>query len=603
MTRQTLPKSRTRSDEHIALQVAECPEFAGLDIETIEKLVELGTVIELPSGATLYSAGEPSDRIYVVSQGRLRVTANNVLVGYIGRLQTVGEMGVLTEEPRSSTVRAVRDSVILSIDADIYRDFMDKHPTGYRALMKVALTRVRQGPRAKSTAAGVKGTFAVIPSTADVPVRVLAETMVSRLSGWPSARLITAQHVDAALGEGTARAPLDDGEASARIADWLADLERTHQYLVFAADSGRDPWAARCLHNADRVLVLAEALATPAAVPVLEELRSHGMVAPVELVLLRPEGDSSPHTMAWRAITGARAHYFVHPWERAELDSLARQVTNRGITLVLGGGGARGFAHIGLVRALEDMGIRVDVTGGTSMGAFMAALVACGYNSMDMTEIARETFVRVNYLNDWAVPRASLIRGQRFAGRLHDIFGDRTIEDLRRTFFCVGTNITTGQAKIADRGELYRWLAVSMAIPGVAPPVAFDGELLCDGGVVDNLPIDVMRGLERGAVIACNVSTDGALLAPGAGVGEPDLQAMLNWKGATKAPSLPEILVRTAMLSSAVAVEASARNADVYVKMPVQDFRIFDWKGLDALVELGYEHGRAQLELLRDRLV
>jgi NTE family protein len=222
---------------------------------------------------------------------------------------------------------------------------------------------------------------------------------------------------------------------------------------------------------------------------------------------------------------------------------------------------------------------------------------------MDMTEIARETFVRANFLNDYSLPRTSILKGQRFSNRLHDIFGDQQIEDLRRTFYCVGTNITNGQAVIGDRGALYRWVAVSMAVPGVAPPIAYEGDLLCDGGVVDNLPINQMRKLERGAIIACNVSTDGALRAPGAGIGEPDLAAMLNWKGATKPPSLGEILVRTAMLSSSVAVEQAARNVDVYVKMPVQGFGMFDWKGLDALVDLGYEHAREQLDLIKDKLL
>ncbi len=585
----------------LADKLSAAPIFEGLSAGAVGKLVEIGRIVDVPSGGTVYAAGDRSDTIHVVIQGRLRLTAPDSSIEYASRLDAIGHVGAIAGLPRGATVQAVRDSRVLELDVEEYLTFLDAHPRGHRALAAVAARSTLGVPQ--HTARGIQGTFAVIPSTGDVPVRVLAETMVARLDGWPTARLITAEHVDAALGEGTARAPLADRDASERIERWIGELECHHSYLVFAADSGRDPWAARCLHNADRVLVLAEALATPAPVPVLEQLRQQGMVAAVELVLLRPEGDSSPRTMAWRSITGARAHYFVHPWDRRELDSLARQVTGRGVTLVLGGGGARGFAHIGMVKALEDMGIPVDVTGGTSMGAFMGALIACGYNSIDMTEIARETFVRVNNLNDWAVPRASLIRGQKFAHRLHEIFGDRVIEELRRTFFCVGTNITTGQPKVCDRGELYRWLAVSMAVPGVAPPIAFEGELLCDGGVVDNLPIEPMRRLERGYVIACNVSSDGALLAPGAGIGEPDLSAMLNWKGATKPPSLPEILIRTAMLSSSVAVESASRHADAYIRMPVQDYGMFDWKSLDALVELGYEHARSELAGLRDRLL
>jgi NTE family protein len=336
---------------------------------------------------------------------------------------------------------------------------------------------------------------------------------------------------------------------------------------------------------------------------VLRELREGGLLAPVELVLLRPEGDPSPHTLAWLDETGARAHYFVHPWDERELASLARQVTGRGVGLVLGGGGARGFAHIGLVRALEQLQIPVDVMGGTSMGAFMSALLACGIDSLEMAHVARETFIRTNYLNDYAVPRASLIRGRKFAARLLEIFGDRTIEELRRTYFCVSTNLTSGATVVHDRGPLAVWVGTSMAVPGVAPPVAYEGELLCDGGLVDNLPTDVMQKLERGAIVASNVSTEGALRVPGAGLGQPDPEALLRWRGDGDAPRLSEILVRTATLTGATSMRIAAERADVYLRMPVQGYGMFDWKQLEELIELGYEHALEQLAPVRDTLM
>jgi NTE family protein len=198
-------------------------------------------------------------------------------------------------------------------------------------------------------------------------------------------------------------------------------------------------------------------------------------------------------------------------WDEAELESLSRQVTGRGVGLVLGGGGARGFAHIGLVRALRELQIPIDVVGGTSMGAFLSALIACGLDSVEMARVARDTFVRANFLNDYAIPRYGLIRGRKSAARLAEVFGERRIEDLRRPFFCVSTNLTTGSPMVHDSGPLAVWVGTSMAVPGFGPPVAYHGDLLCDGGVVDNLPTDVMQGLERGSIIASNVSTEGDL--------------------------------------------------------------------------------------------
>jgi NTE family protein len=584
--------------------MAEVPLFSGLDEEELGALSSLAERQDLRSGARLYKEGDPSTHCYIVIRGRLQETSDGELQGYIGRLEPVGEIGVQMGEPRSSTIRAVRDSILLRFEQVEFLDFLDHHPAVQRALSRLMIARLREHGRVRvQGATEVHGTLAVIPASPHLPVMALAEALVRGLSGWPQARLITAAHADATLGPGAAQASFSDGEESTRLAGWMNELESRHRYVVYAADSDRDTWALRCLHNADRVLVLTEASARPRPVRVLQELRSLGLLAPVELVLLRPEGDSSPHTLAWMGVTGARARYFVHPWDEGELASLARQVAGRGVGVVLGGGGARGFAHIGLIRALEQLRVPVDVAGGTSMGAFLSALLALGLDSVEMTHVARETFIRNNFLNDYALPRVSLIRGRKFSARLAEIFGDRQIEELRRTFFCVSTNLTTGAPVVHDRGPLSVWVGTSMAVPGIAPPIAYEGELLCDGGVLDNLPTGVMQGLERGAIIACNVSTDGYLRAPGSGLGAPDPEALLRHGSMDSPPRLPEILVRSAMLSSATTVDVAAERADVYIRMPSQDFGLFDWKRLDDLVELGYEHALERLSPVRDALL
>jgi NTE family protein len=586
----------------IASVLARTTFLEGVDEETIRGLAGRAKVRRLRSGEVLYDEGDPADTAYLVASGRLRVTSGDTLIGYVGRLEPVGEMGAVTGEPRSGTVRAMRDSVVAGLEDDAFLEFLEAHPRSLLALTRLAIARLREQGRSRlQSATEVHGTFAVIPASADVPVMALAEALVERLGGWPDARLITAAHVDAALGEGAALAALDDDAGSERLAAYLNELEGRHRYVVFAADGDRGAWALRCLHNADRVLVLAEAAVQPTPVPVLSELRAGA--APVELVLLRPDGDPSPHTLAWREQTGARAHYFVHPWAEAEMAALARQVTGRGVGLVLGGGGARGFAHIGLMRALEELRIPIDVAGGTSMGAFMAALVALGLDSVEMTHVARDTFVRTNFLNDYALPRVSLLRGQKFAGRLLEIFGERRVEDLRRTYFCISTSLTSGATMVHDRGPLAVWVGTSMAVPGVAPPVAYEGELLCDGGVVDNLPTDVMQKLERGSIVASNVSTEGDIRLRGAGMGEPDPAALIGYKGAETRPRLSEILMRSATLTSAATMKVAAERADVYIRMPSQGYGMFEWKRLDELVERGYEHALAQLEPLRDTLI
>jgi NTE family protein len=578
--------------------------FGGLGAGALAELAARAELLSLRSGSTLYEAGEPSEYAYVVVSGRLRVNTGERVIGYVGRMQPVGEMGAVTGELRSASVSAVRDTVVLRFPRDDFIAFLHDHPDAMLVLSRLMIARLREQGRTRlQSATELQGTFAVIPASDDVPVTVLAEALVRRLGGWPHARLITAAHVDATLGDNAAQALLDEGDQSRRLKQWLGRLEGRHRYLVYAAESDRDTWALRCMHSADRVLVLAEASQPPSSVPVVEELHQGGLLAAVELVLLRPEGDPSPYTLQWREAIGARSHYFVHPWDEAELASLSRQVTGRGVGLVLGGGGARGFAHIGLIRALQELQIPVDVVGGTSMGAFLAGLIACGLDSVEIARVVRDTFVRANFLNDYAIPRYSIIRGRKFAARLGEVFGDRQIEDLRMPFFCVSTNLTTGQPMVHDRGSLAVWVGTSMAIPGVGPPVAYHGDLLCDGGLVDNLPTDVMQSLERGSIIASNVSTEGDVRAPGQGLDRPEPDAFSHWLDGTPPPRIGAILMRTATLTGAAATARAAALSDVYLDMPCEGIGLFEWKRLDELVRRGYDYALEALTPVRDSLV
>lgn len=578
--------------------------FAALPPHALAELAGHASILHLSSGDQLYAAGSVSEHFYVLVRGRLRVTVNGELLGYVNRREPVGEMGVVSGQTRSSDVHAVRDCLLLSIPAQTFLDFMHAQADAMLALARLVIERGRQyrGRRRQSTTSH-GGTLALIPASSGVSAIQLGEALVGQLQGWPHTTLITAAHVDTVFGAGFAQTALDGGNADLRLRQWLADLEERHVFVLYAADNDHDPWSLRCLRQADRILILAEAASPPDDVPVLDALRRHGLLAPVELVLLRPDGDPSPYTQAWCHDTGARAHYFVHPWAAADICALARQISGRGIGLVLGGGGARGFAHIGLVRAFEQLQIPVDIAGGTSMGAFVSAMLACGFDSVEMAHIAHETFVAKNYLNDYTMPRVSLIRGKRFHARLEAIFGNRQIEELRRTYYCISTNLTTGEPVVHDRGGLATWVGTSMSVPGVAPPIAWEGDLLCDGAVVNNLPTDVMQNLERGVIIASNVSATGEIRAPGAGIGVPDQQALLNWRGSQRAPKLSEILMRSASLASETSIQqASIERADLCLNLPVQDIGMFEWHRLDDLIERGYAHAMEQLLPLRDTL-
>lgn len=585
--------------------LSQCPLFSRLSPAALDALSKHITVREIKSGGVLFTQGGPSDCMYVVATGRLRAIRNDdELVGDIGRYEPVGEIGVIADELRSATVHAIRDSILLKLArADLLR-CAATHPKAMIEMTRFMIMRLRQMGRDRALeSARSMHTFAVIPATGDVDAHDFAERFSQALALHDSVKLIDDVLVDAELGYGTSRRPFQEDATNERVMTLLGDIESRYRYLVYAAGGEPDPWARRCMRQADRLIVVANASSAPTMSPMLERMRSGGSErVPVDLILLCPQNSDPGSVLAWRECTHATAHYFVRPGNVDDMDKMVRQVTGRGLGLVLGGGGARGFAHIGLVRALHELKIPVDLTGGSSMGAFLAALIACGYDHNQMAEIARETFVDHNYLNDYMFPSIALIRGRKFVRRLHDIFGEQQIEHLRTSFFCVSTNLTRGTPVVHDRGPLYMWLATSMCVPGVAPPVAYQNELLVDGSVINSLPTDIMQSMRRGLIVASDVSTAGGdLRAPG--IEGPDPEGLLRWNAPAKRPGMFSIIFRTATLTSESGTAARASRADAYVRMPVTGIGLFDWKKMDEVVERGYRHAMEQLTPIRDSLL
>lgn len=576
-------------------RLASLPLFADLPDAALSALAALAEPVSLPVGEVLCRAGDTPRWLFVLLNGRLQQTADTTMLVDPGALIGAGEL--LGNHPFARDVLVLRDSQLLRFPAEALEPFLLDYPPVLLALSRYLL---RQRDMSRPGCAARQGTLSLVPASPGVPAATLGEELVGRLGGWPRARMVTEAHVLADLGQGSLAA---DSDSEQKLETYLHRLEAAHPHLVYVADQGEGIWAERCLRHGDRVLMLVEAGAEPRPVPALARLPGP-LLAPLELVLLCSRGDSSPHTRAWREHLKARSHYYVQPWYGPDLDALARQITGRGLGLVLGGGGARGFAHIGLIRALEQLQMPVDVMGGTSMGAFVSALLACGLNAVEMMQVARDTFVSRNYLNDYTLPRVSLIRGRKFHQRLQSVFGERAIESLWRSYFCVSSNLSSGEAVVHEFGDLATWVGTSMCVPGVAPPVLFEGELLCDGGVVDNLPTDVMQAMERGAIIASSVSAQSDIALEEMKSSLPDPGALLRRQRGARWPGFGEILLRTATLNSdTVVYPASVARSDVCLHMPVTDVNMFDWKALDALAERGYQHALQVLEPLRDELL
>jgi predicted acylesterase/phospholipase RssA/CRP-like cAMP-binding protein len=571
----------------------------------LEEAVEWRRV---PAGEVLIRQGEPSDAMYVVVTGRFRTVVrgpdgSDVAVRETGAFRTVGELGLLTDMPRSATVLALRDSEVIRLPRESFRSFALKHP---EALLKVAsLVAERQmnghGPRIRasgpeSSPGGL--TFAILALTPSAQTAALGRTLAERLGALGDTLALDAAGFEERHGRlGGAQTPLS-GPLSLAIDVSLRELEDRTRHLLLDAGTEWSVWTERCLRRADRILLVADATASPAPGAIEERLAALNLPARKELVLVQPPEASEPRgTPAWLSGRDLADHHHVRLGNRRDEERLARRLAGRGVGLVLGGGGARGVAHVGVIRALEEAGVAVDLVGGTSMGAVVAAGYALHGSSAPLLALA-ETFASPKNIYDRTLPLVSLMAGAKVLRLMKSLYGERAIEDLWTPFFSISTNLTRARIDVDTRGPLWRAVRKSMSIPGVFPPIIEDGDVIVDGGVVDNFPVERMASRpDCGTVIGVNVAPAIDKVKPyrfgPALSGWQVLRGrVLPWAKKLRAPSLVGSLLRTQEINSVMALRSGLRFVDLLVEPTVDQFRLNEYDRHAELIAAGYDAGK-----------
>ena len=258
------------------------------------------------------------------------------------------------------------------------------------------------------------------------------------------------------------------------------------------------------------------------------------------------------------------------------------------------------MAHLGVIRALEEAGVDVDLVAGASMGAVVAAAYALHGTSSSLTGLA-ETFASPKNVFDRTLPLVSLMAGAKVLRLMRTLYGEKAIEDLWIPFFSISTNLTRARVDVDTRGPLWRAVRKSMSIPGVFPPVIEDGDVVVDGGVVDNFPVERMAARpDCGRVIGVNVAPAVDKVKPyrfG-----PELSGwrvlrsrVLPWAKRLRAPSLVGSLLRTQEINSVMAIRSGLRFVDLLVEPQVDNVRMNEYDRYPELIAAGYEAGSRAL--------
>jgi len=537
--------------------------------------------IFLPGGQILFREKEVADSLYIVISGCLGVVVrsndgHDVLVARIPAGETVGEMGLLDGGTRSATVEALRDTELLKFDKASYEDRLLRDPRSMRAFISLLVRRLRKTTHPENPTTLSSRTVAVVPLALDVDHRRVANDLHKQLSG-----------------DGQ-RTVLLDCMSADHPTGWFHAAEAGNDITLYCAEPTNQQWTNLCLRQADRVLFVAPALSAFATPPWLTS-QIQPLRRPADLILLHDRGRSGLQpTTHWRKHAPVDLICHVRTGNANDIARLARFVRGAANTLVLSAGGARGFAHLGVIRALREAHVPIDLIGGCSMGSIVGAAVALEWDDSEIKERLRDAFVNTNPVNDYTFPFLSLIKGRKVARLLEQNFGGVRIEELWRPFFCVSTNLTTGTLAVHRDGPLVDALQASISIPGLLPPVIMGGDVHVDGGVMNWLPVDV-PGAKRGSIIAVDVASDPAL------VSFEECNRVQAWRfmgRRRKFPPIVAVLLRAATVSGDTLTKTAHAQADILFKPPLENIDLLDWQACDQAIETGYRHAAGKLEQL-----
>jgi NTE family protein len=504
-------------------------------------------------------------------------------LGLVRPGEPVGEMALIAGAPHSADVIALRDCELLALSRDDFFRAVETDPGLMTELARLMLARARQA--AAGPVLGEPSVFGFMAMTEGPRIRTLVDRIADAIRGLGYSVTV--------IGSEAENAPTE----------WFSNITHVHDFVLYAAELGEGAWRALVSRQIDRLFRVARGghrtaeINDPGPGQTLQAQRL------IDLILIQPSACASPSgSTYWSAALAPARLFQVREGCRGDIERLARVITGQAVGLVLSGGAARAYAHIGAIRVLRERKIPIDFVGGVSMGAVIGLGIALGWEMEELEHRIHAAFVDSSPLADIAFPLIALTHGRRVKERLTEHFGDRQICDLWLPFFCVSANLTTGAYQLHRHGLAREAVRASLSLPGVLPPVVDGLNVLVDGAVMNNYPADIMRAIQPGPIVGVDVSR-------GRSIDSRDLinpTTLWRWlaSGAwRRGPPIVSLLMRAATVTTGRDLAAAHAATDVLILPMVDDIEIRDWKNYAAAVTAGEMAARDALDRLEGPVV
>ena len=595
--------------------VASTDLFGKLSRSALRDVVSELTHTHIRGGETLFRAGEPGDGMYIVITGRLLLFSiqpdqTEKLISEIGPGEYVGELELIMDEKRSMTIKAIRDTELLKLSTVGFEHLIKKHPNALLIMTQNIVKRIRKVVFSQEQSGSLR-TIALLHAGTYWNLDTFTESFIPVLEKQGATLVLSSERLDHYLGEGMSK--VDFGvwdEKDNRIVEWLCEQERNYRFVVYQADPGLTSWTRRCIRQADRILLIASARGSHEYNAVEHYIfgRARDTTnARIELIILHDDSVSHPkNTARWLNKRIVMRHHHIQRYRVQHYERIVRFLTDNAVGLVLGGGGARGCAHIGVIQALQEANIPIDMIGGTSAGSGIGALLAMRRDVITMRYHIKEGFLEKKPFKQFSLPIYAIMDRFVVDQISKNWFGDVQIEDLWINFFCISTNLTDADVVLHTRGPVWKATRASSSLPGIFAPVIENHQVLVDGGVLENIPVEKMKRMCNGPVILSNVTPKKDLTVdfdydhfPG------PLMTLWSWinplMDAIKVPSIIDIITRVSGLNSTKQVQREEQLSDLIINPPLEKFGLLAFSEMDHIIDLGYQYTRDVINQLKTK--
>lgn len=565
--------------------------FGELEEELLDQILKKGKTLRLEAGEFLFAQGDQDNSLYIVLSGRFRALAMQAdhtlhALGDIGEGEPIGEFALFMAEPRSASVVAIRKSIVLELKENEYLEIIASQPVFSTKLTRFVVNRLRRNSLQQHL-----GTFAK-------NIAVINLQPENDISEYTDAIKVQFESLKVGI-----RILDQESHANLELQTLYEKLEK-HEGLNFLISSYEDlVWSRQCMIYADLIVLAVDFYADSNLQDIEKQLDLYSnniLNKKIYLLLLHPENAKFPeNTRRWFENRKIDLHIHYRKNYGPDIRRFARILANKAIGLVLGGGGAKGFSHLGAINALYEEGLEIDFLGGTSAGALYG--LTASFSDFDCDRInfySKESAESKLTSNDFTIPLISIMSGKKMRNYVKKMMGDTHLEDFWVGSYCISTNYSNSTIKIHERGLAWKQIEASIAIPGIYPPVVIDNQLHVDGGVIDNLPIQTMYNYPVQHIIAISLSQ---VRTQEVDFDETPTALQLIWSKLTgkkkyRLPGLSSILVNSLTLNSRQKQEMKKSGVAIYLEMELKGIGMLDDSRWKEIVKKGHDQMKAALE-------